>query len=125
MSKYVYIATTALFCLSMTGAGVMDASAGPEVVAGMQHLGFPLWFAVQLGVAKLLGVATLAAPGLPRLKEWAYAGFTINLVSATIAHAVTGDPVGNVITPVVIWALMMASWATRPENRRLGAILPA
>jgi hypothetical protein len=33
----------------------------------------------------------LLAPVPARLKEWAYAGFAINLVSALIAHLSVGD----------------------------------
>jgi hypothetical protein len=38
--------------------------------------------------AKLLGVVLLAPA---RFKEWAYAGFAINLASALIAHLSMGD----------------------------------
>lgn len=124
MSRYAYYATTALLCLMMGAGGVFDVMSPPEVLEGMAHLGFPAWFPVYLGVAKLLGVVAVAAPGLPRLKEWAYAGFTINLLSASMAHLQSGDPMSNVITPLVGVALVFGSWATRPDNRRLGVILP-
>jgi hypothetical protein len=44
-----------------------------------------------LAVAKVLGAAALLLPFVPRtLKGLAYAGFTINLVSALIAHVANG-----------------------------------
>jgi hypothetical protein len=47
---------------------------------------------VELSLAKLVGVAVLLIPMVPaRLKEWAYAGFAINLVSAVIAHLSISD----------------------------------
>ena len=46
---------------------------------------------VELSWAKLLGVLLLLAPVPPRLKEWAYAGFAIDLASAVIAHLAVGD----------------------------------
>ena len=55
------------------------------------HLGFPAYFRVELSWAKLLGVVLLLAPVPARLKEWAYAGFAINLGSAIIAHLAVGD----------------------------------
>ena len=55
------------------------------------HLGFPAYFRVELSWAKLLGVVLLLAPVPARLKEWAYAGFAINLGSALIAHLSVGD----------------------------------
>jgi DoxX-like family len=37
--------------------------------------------------SKMIGVLALLVPMVPaRLKEWAYAGFAINLISALIAH---------------------------------------
>jgi DoxX-like family len=58
------------------------------------HLGFPAYFRVELSWAKLLGVILLLAPVPSRLKEWAYAGFAINLASALIAHFSLGDGPG-------------------------------
>jgi hypothetical protein len=40
----------------------------------------------------MLGVLALPIPAIPaRVKEWAYAGFAFNLVSALIAHASIHD----------------------------------
>ena len=55
------------------------------------HLGFPAYFREELAWAKLLGVVLLLAPVPARLKEWAYAGFAIDLASALIAHLSVGD----------------------------------
>jgi len=46
---------------------------------------------VELSWAKFLGVVLLIAPVPARLREWAYAGFAINLASALIAHFAAGD----------------------------------
>jgi hypothetical protein len=64
----------------------------PQVAEAFTHLGFPAYFfRVELSWAKLLGVVLLLAPVPARLKEWAYAGFAINLASAVIAHLAVGD----------------------------------
>ena len=55
------------------------------------RLGFPAYFRVELSWAKLLGVVLILAPVPARLKEWAYAGFAINLASALITHFSLGD----------------------------------
>jgi DoxX-like family len=44
-----------------------------------------------------------------RLKEWAYAGFGIILVSASVAHASSGDPVANVVEPLAFLGVLMLS----------------
>ena len=66
----------------------------PQVAETFTHLGFPGYFRVELSWAKLAGIAALLVPMVPaRLKEWAYAGFAITLVSALIAHLAVGDGV--------------------------------
>ena len=52
----------------------MDLLRAPAVIQPITALGYPLYLASILGVWKLLGAAAITAPGLPRLKEWAYAG---------------------------------------------------
>src|SRR3954465_12067230 len=81
---------TALFCLQMGFTAYAQLQL-PQVAEAFTHLGFPAYFRVELSWAKLLGVAVLLAPVPARLKEWAYAGFAITLVSALIAHLASGD----------------------------------
>ena len=81
---------TALFCLQMGFTAYAQLTL-PQVAEAFRHLGFPDYFRVELSLAKLLGVVVLLAPVPARLKEWAYAGFAINLVSAVYAHLAVGD----------------------------------
>ncbi len=85
-----YWIVTALFCLQMGFTAYAQLNL-PQVAEAFAHLGFPDYFRVELAWAKLVGVTLLIAPAPPRLKEWAYAGFAINLVSALIAHLSAGD----------------------------------
>ena len=73
-------AVTALFCLQV-GFTAYAQLRLPQVAEAFTHLGFPAYFRVELSWAKLLGVLVLLAPVPARLKEWAYAGFAINLGS--------------------------------------------
>ena len=86
----VYWVITALFCLQM-GFTAYAQLRLPQVAEAFTHLGFPGYFRVELSWAKLLGVVLLLAPVPARVKEWAYAGFAINLASALIAHFSVGD----------------------------------
>src|SRR5215813_13437732 len=81
---------TALFCLQM-GFTAYAQLRLPEVAQAFTRLGFPGYFRVELSWAKFLGIALLLAPVPARLKEWAYAGFAITLVSALIAHFALGE----------------------------------
>ena len=78
------------FCLQISFTAYAQLCL-PQVAEAFTHLGFPAYFRVELSWAKLLGVVLLLAPVPARLKEWAYAGFAINLGSAIIAHLAVGD----------------------------------
>ncbi len=86
----IYWIVTALFCLQMSFTAYAQLRL-PQVAEAFTHLGFPGYFRVELSLAKLLGVVLLVAPVPARLKEWAYAGFAIDLASALIAHLSVGD----------------------------------
>jgi hypothetical protein len=86
----VYWIVTDLFCVQMTFTAYAQLRL-PQVAEAFTHLGFPAYFRVELSWAKLLGVVLLLAPVPARLKEWAYAGFAIDLTSALIAHLSVGD----------------------------------
>ena len=86
----VYWLVTVLFCLQMSFTAYAQLRL-PQVAEAFIHLGFPAYFRVELSWAKLLGVLLLLAPVPARLKEWAYAGFAINIASALIAHLAVGD----------------------------------
>ncbi len=85
-NRSVYLASTALVAVVISFSMVM------MFVADWRHLGFPTYLRSELLVAKLLGLGALLVPGVPaRVREWAYAGFAIVLVSASVAHASSGD----------------------------------
>src|SRR5262245_30360285 len=103
---------TALFCLQMSFTAYAQLRL-PEVAEAFTRLGFPAYFRVELSCAKLLGVALLLAPVSARLKEWAYAGFAINLASALIAHLSVGDGPeawGFAAATGVLWGLSYFFW---------------
>ncbi len=75
-----------------------------------EHLGFPDYFRIELGIAKIIGVLLLLAPFTGRLKEWVYAGFMINMISASYAHAVLGDPDSTIFPPLVLLGVLAISY---------------
>jgi DoxX-like family len=108
-----YWTVTALFCLEMGFTGYYMLFHLPEGAQAITRLGFPPYFRVELAWAKLIGVAVLLAPVPSRLKEWAYAGFAINLVSALVAHLSMGDG-PQALAPStmtsVLWLLSYFLW---------------
>jgi hypothetical protein len=108
----VYWIVTALFCLQMSFTAYAQLRL-PQVAQAFAHLGFPAYFRVELSWAKLFGVGLMLAPVPARLKEWAYAGFAINLASALIAHLSVSDGLeawGFAAGSGVLWGLSYFFW---------------
>jgi DoxX-like protein len=76
-------------------------------------------FRIELSLAKVAGTAAPLIPLVPqRLREWAYAGFAINLVSAIIAHLSIRDiPLAFVPSTItsVLWTFSYYFWR-RPHD---------
>lgn len=108
-----------LVALAYASGGYFDVAQPPFVMEEMTALGYPAYFFNILGVWKMGAAVALLAPGLPRLKEWAYAGILFNLTGATASHVFVKDPLGEVITPLVILVIAIVSWALRPASRKL------
>jgi len=89
-------------------------------VEGMMKLGYPAYIIPALGLGKVLAIVAILWPGFPRLKEWAYAGIFFNMLGAIVSHVACKDPAWTVVVTVTIAALTLASWALRPQSRRLG-----
>lgn len=110
--RIIYWISTSLVTLSLVMAGFMYFTS-PEVAAGFTHLGFPDYFRVELGIAKLLAAPALIAPFTPRnVREWTYAGLGIVFISASLAHAASGDAGSNVASPLISYVLLSISYFT-------------
>jgi len=94
----------------MLGSGLVYLAGIPKIVEMITALGYPAYILKILGTAKVLGSLTILAGRFPRIKEWAYAGFTFNLLGAFASHTFHGDPIGHRIPPLVVLGLMMASY---------------
>lgn len=109
---------TILVCFVMTVSGMMAVIHWPAMMIALAHLGYPAYFANLLGVAKLMGVCVLLAPGWPRLKEWAYVGFGITVLSASYSHLLSGDGLLRSPEPLITLAVLAVSYWARPCDRR-------
>ena len=89
----------------------------------MEHLGYPAYVLILLGVWKLLGAVAVLVPRFPRLKEWAYAGMFFNYTGAVASHLAVGDGVQWVAYPLFVTGLVVASWALPVGSWRPGATL--
>ena len=107
--KIIYWVLTILLSLSLALAGIMYITA-PVMAAGFNHLGFPAYFRVELGVAKIIGAVVLLLPVIPgRVKEWAYIGTAIVFISAFIAHT-SVDGIRTTTSAIIFIGIWAASF---------------
>ena len=115
-----WIATGLLAAAMALTAVAQDLPRAPEVAKTVAHLGYPPYFPLITGPAKLVGAIVLVLPRLLVPKEWAYAGFAILFASAFASHLASGDgPMAA--APLVAFAILAASYALRPPERRLAS----
>ena len=108
--KITYWITTALFSVVMLSSGIAYFAV-PDLKANFAHTGFPDFFRIELGIAKIIGVPVLILPFFKgAIKEWAYSGYFIVLVSAFFAHLSINDPANNMASPLLFGAILGTSY---------------
>jgi len=118
LRRIAYWGATALVGIVTLFAAFSYLTAAPQAVENFRHVGYPQQLRVLLGVGKLAGAIVLLLPGLPILKEWAYAGFTFMWIAATVAHFLAGDK-PLFLLPVALLATLAVSYVTRSFDRRV------
>ena len=97
---------TGLMAALLVLSAVPDVLHIPGALAVFSHLGYPPYLLMFLGTAKILGVAAVLVPGVPRIKEWAFAGLTFDVTGALYSHLSIGDPPGAWLPAVVALGLV-------------------
>ena len=115
----VYWACTSAIAAEAIVGGVLDLVGYGPYLSGLTDLGYPAFLATIMGPAKIASGVIILAPGLPRLKEWAYAGIVVNMLGAAASLILAGRGFANAVPPLVLAAVAVVSWATRPTDRRL------
>jgi hypothetical protein len=109
-AKIIFWSTTVLIFLF---EGVLPALTSQSEVAkeSIRHLGYPDYFGILLTVFKVLGALALIFPKIPStIKEWAYAGFAFDFISACVSNwAVDGFGV-VALFPLFVLAILAASY---------------
>jgi hypothetical protein len=83
-TNILYWVFTGLFALIMLSTAVPNVMMTPDSIDLIHtKLGYPEYFIMLVGVAKILGVIGILIPGYSTLKEWAYAGLFFDLTAAT------------------------------------------
>ncbi|MCK7554883.1 DoxX family protein [Chitinophaga sedimenti] len=114
----IYWVATLWLALGMVSTGAVQVLQIKEQIDPVIALGYPAYFLLILGVAKILGVIAVLLPKLPLLKEWAYAGFVFMMAGAIISHVAMGDAAG-MFPALLLLVLTGLSWYFRPASRQL------
>jgi len=111
-NKKIFWAATIILILWEGVMPLITVLFTPEYVnAGTKPLGYPDYFAYTLIMCKILGVFAISYPKTPlKLKEWAYAGLTFNLIFAFISHAYVDKNIGYMIMPLVVLGILAVSY---------------
>lgn len=81
-----------------------------------KHLGYPLYFLNTLNVLKILGGLALLIPQVPaKVKEWAYVGFAIDFIGATVSLVAVDGAIGQSFFPLIFLVVLVVSYVYKEK----------
>jgi uncharacterized membrane protein YphA (DoxX/SURF4 family) len=92
-TNIAYWIITGLLLALMLFSGVSSFLDNPQKAQLLEHMHITDALLKFTGIAKVLAVIAILIPGFPRLKEWAYAGLTYDLIGALFLGLAAGDTV--------------------------------
>ena len=107
-----YWIITGLFSAFMIFSSFGGITLMPEAVAMLHDkLGYPNYFIQFLSVCKALGSIAILLPMLPaRVKEWAYFGFFLDLVTGMYSFIAIGTPASQWAGMVIFIAILIVAY---------------
>ena len=104
----IFRIVTGLLTLLMGFSATMYFAVNEMVRETFLGLGFPVYIIYPLAIAKILGLIAIWSNKSAMLKEWAYAGFTFELLLASSAHFNAAD--GGFLAPLVALLMVLTSY---------------
>ena len=88
------------------------------VIEGVEKLGFPNFFRIELALLKIIAVAVILIPQIPiQYKDWAYVGIGLFYLTAIIAHFAHKDPiVFNLLNFILFFILIVSNIYLKKMN---------
>ena len=105
--KILYWVFTVLLVALMLFSAIGTFIPNPESAKFAELFAYPTYIFKFLAIAKILGVIAILVPGNPRLKEWAYAGFTFDLLGALYSFYSNGKFPISQWAPMLIFGLVL------------------
>ena len=118
-NKIIFWTTTGLFALFMALGAIPDILMIDEAKKVLEHLGYPMYLMPFIGVAKTLGAITILIPKFDKLKEWAYAGLSIDLIGATYSIIQVDGFGSNILIPLFGISLLTVSYIFRDRIKAI------
>jgi hypothetical protein len=113
--RIIYWVITLLFALFIGFGAISELVQVESAQKVLTDLGYPTYLNYILGIAKILGVIALIQWKWSTIKEWAYAGFTIDILGAAgsvfFAGGGSGQAIGGALfTLVFLMPLFLSYW---------------
>jgi hypothetical protein len=120
--KIIYWTVTALFVLAVLQSGIVELMHTEGSKQVMDMLGYPQYLNTILGVAKILGAIAVLQPTYKTIKEWAYAGFTIDFIGAMVSGINATNGTAIIVVPLIFLAVMFLSYFLWKKVESLQAV---
>jgi DoxX-like family len=117
-----YWICTGLLMAWLAVGGAMDLARAAPMREIMRTLHYPDYLLFILGSCKLAAVAALAQRRWLLIREWAYAGVTINCLGAFVSHLMVRDHISSTVAPLIMLAIAAGSYALLPRDLRLNYV---
>ncbi|NIJ56122.1 DoxX family protein [Dyadobacter arcticus] len=108
--KVYYWICTGILIPALGIGSVYGIVSHPASLKQLTDIDFPTYLAPFLGVARLLGLIAVVNPKYPRLKEWAYAGLTFDIIGAIYSQIATEQPFTDLLFPLLAIFLLSGSY---------------
>ena len=96
-TKIIYWIVTILFFGFLLFGAVTELTHSKQADDLLVSLKYPIYVNTIIGIAKILGAISIFQWQSKTLKEWAYAGFTIDIIGAAASMYFAGIDTGSVI----------------------------
>lgn len=106
----IYWITTTLILAMMLFSAVSSFMDNPDGAKMLTAIGYRPYVLHLLAIGKILGIIAILTPGFPRLKEWAYAGFTFDLIGASYSFYASGFAFKDWVFIPVLIAILACSY---------------
>lgn len=102
----LYWVFTIIFAALMIFASVGGIGPNEKTIAIFHtYLGYPIYFIQFISWAKIAGSIVILIPGIPKIKEWAYAGLFFDLAGAVFSGIAVSGKFDPMMLTMLCWIL--------------------